>query len=91
MFTETQAKRNTAKKTGKSKVCFRWSISSSYGERKQIKAAMDKASRKNPKEQSAQDSIPYSGCGRMGFAGDGYLLYKDHSVSGHQLSAGADK
>ena len=31
----------------------------SYGERKQIKAAMDKASRKNPKEQSAQDSIPY--------------------------------
>ena len=31
----------------------------SYGERKQIKAAIDRASRKNPKEQSAQDSIPY--------------------------------
>lgn len=30
-----------------------------YGERKQIKAAIDRASRKNPKEQSAQDSIPY--------------------------------
>ena len=60
MFTETRKpKEIKQRKQGKSQSLLPMGRKLSYGERKQIKAAMDKASRKNPKEQSAQDSIPY--------------------------------